>query len=913
MTSSQETDVFPTPAFEGSEKRIEIDFACASGTKAAADGLRAIPRESLNTILDLAACCIVSQRHGTVFDAYVLSESSLFVHKRKVILKTCGTTKLLAAVPAFITAAAAIGLQPCRAKYSRASFLFPDQQPDMHACFPGETELLQTAFKTMGGISGAYVLGDLLSGLQWHVFVMHGAQAAEWHKPAYTLEVCMTGLARKKVSHFVRGATFTDSRAATAASGIQALLPHAEIDDYVFEPCGYSMNGISDAQCSTIHVTPEDGYSYASVEVTCDTAPEVPTDELVQTIARIFEPEEMAVVMTVDGEESSSCDKWGTRVAVPAGFRLSCDSRQRFRAGGRVTFATLLRDADVASSGPEVSPQMEHAADDGSESSDTLIYPPLPPEREHECAQQPTYSSDSDTSPCTPTSSLLIASPSLKQSPQQTTAAANADAVIVAVPNFKSPRMPSLPEAVRAVMDAYEAVNVKPADDASMDRHIASLIRTAQLEDTFYVMDLGIVAALHAGWTALLPRVRPFYAVKCNESLALLSTLAAAGACFDCASAAEITAVAALGVEPDRIIFANACKRPCDIRTARAAGVRMTTADSPSELRKLAASYPEAQVLLRVRQDDPSARCQLGNKYGAESEDLPELLTEAKRLSVDLAGVSFHVGSGASNPEALPAGISAAAAVFDAAAAFGFDMRVLDIGGGFPGGAVSESGQVDLGVIPTSVNRALALHFPPSRGIDIIAEPGRFFAEACSTLVCQVIGTRHRSIEAAKATAAGTAVDYYITDGLYGSFNCIMYDHAQPSVRPLRTSAITDYAPSDGSVHSHLSSSSSWELVDNGSGDSLLLSGAAADDTMLSNGSSQHAEGQLPLATEVSSTVFGPSCDGLDVVFDRVALPQLDNGDWLLFPNMGAYTLCGASNFNGIPAAEVPTFYVTSI
>jgi hypothetical protein len=59
----------------------------------------------------------------------------------------------------------------------------------------------------------------------------------------------------------------------------------------------------------------------------------------------------MAVVMTVDGEESSSCDKWGTRVAVPAGFRLSCDSRQRFRAGGRVTFATLLRDADVASSG----------------------------------------------------------------------------------------------------------------------------------------------------------------------------------------------------------------------------------------------------------------------------------------------------------------------------------------------------------------------------------------------------------------------------------------------------------------------------------------------------------------------------------------------------------------------------------
>lgn len=93
-----------------------------------------------------------------------------------------------------------------------------------------------------------------------------------------------------------------------------------------------------------------------------------------------------------------------------------------------------------------------------------------------------------------------------------------------------------------------------------------SLCAFLQLEDTFYVMDLGVVAALHAGWTSLLPRVRPFYAVKCNEDPALLSTLAAAGACFDCASAAEIHAVTGLGVGPERIIFANACKRPCDIR-----------------------------------------------------------------------------------------------------------------------------------------------------------------------------------------------------------------------------------------------------------------------------------------------------------------------------------------------------------
>ena len=41
-------------------------------------------------------------------------------------------------------------------------------------------------------------------------------------------------------------------------------------------------------------------------------------------------------------------------------------------------------------------------------------------------------------------------------------------------------------------------------------------------------------------------------------------------------------------------------------------------------------------------------------------------------------------------------------------------------------------------------------------------------------------------------------------------------------------------------------------------------------------------------------------------------LPELRSDDWLVFPDMGAYTLCGASNFNGIQAADVSTFYVHS-
>jgi len=98
------------------------------------------------------------------------------------------------------------------------------------------------------------------------------------------------------------------------------------------------------------------------------------------------------------------------------------------------------------------------------------------------------------------------------------------------------------------------------------------------------------------------------------------------GAGFDCASEAEVDRVLALGVPPGRIVYANACKRPRDIRHAAARGVGLTTFDTVSELRKLAAWHPRTRALLRLRADDPAARCQLGNKYGAAPGDVTALL-----------------------------------------------------------------------------------------------------------------------------------------------------------------------------------------------------------------------------------------------------------------------------------------------
>ncbi|PHH91102.1 hypothetical protein CDD83_1674 [Cordyceps sp. RAO-2017] len=76
-------------------------------------------------------------------------------------------------------------------------------------------------------------------------------------------------------------------------------------------------------------------------------------------------------------------------------------------------------------------------------------------------------------------------------------------------------------------------------------------------EDTFYVADLGHVYRQHLRWKKNLPRVKPFYAVKCNPDPQVLRLLAGLGTGFDCASKTEIEQVLAMGISPDRVIYAQ--------------------------------------------------------------------------------------------------------------------------------------------------------------------------------------------------------------------------------------------------------------------------------------------------------------------------------------------------------------------
>ncbi|XP_069462076.1 ornithine decarboxylase isoform X2 [Ambystoma mexicanum] len=370
-------------------------------------------------------------------------------------------------------------------------------------------------------------------------------------------------------------------------------------------------------------------------------------------------------------------------------------------------------------------------------------------------------------------------------------------------------------------------------------------------KDAFYVADLGDIIKKHLRWFKALPRVTPFYAVKCNDSKAIVKTLAALGSGFDCASKTEIQIVQNIGVSPERIIYANPCKQVSQIKYAANSGVKMMTFDSEVELMKVARNHPHAKLVLRIATDDSKAVCRLSVKFGATLKTSRILLERARELNIDIIGVSFHVGSGCTDPFTYVQAVSDARVVFDMGAELGFSMHLLDIGGGFPG---SEDVKLKFEEITAVINPALDKYFPAGSGVKIIAEPGRYYVASSFTLAVNIIAKKVMFNELLGSDEDGGSDDktlmYYVNDGVYGSFNCILYDHAH--VNP-----VLQKRPKPEERH-------------------------------------------------YCSSIWGPTCDGLDRIVERTDLPELYVGDWMIFENMGAYTVAAASTFNGF---QRPTLY----
>ena len=290
--------------FEGFEKRLEISFSDPGlFSDPHGSGLRSLTKSQLDEILAPAECTIVSSLANDNVDSYVLSESSLFVYAYKIIIKTCGTTKLLLAIPPILKLAESISLKVRSVRYSRGSFIFPGAQSFPHRHFSEEVAVLDGYFAKLGSGSTAYIMGGSDEAQNWHIYSA-SADSVSPSDSVYTLEMCMTGLDREKSSVFFKEQSGSAAKM-TVTSGIRKILPNSDICDFDFEPCGYSMNSVEGSAVSTIHVTPEDGFSYASFETAGYDLKALNLNELVVRVLDCFQPTEFSVAVHLDNGSKS--------------------------------------------------------------------------------------------------------------------------------------------------------------------------------------------------------------------------------------------------------------------------------------------------------------------------------------------------------------------------------------------------------------------------------------------------------------------------------------------------------------------------------------------------------------------------------------------------------------------------------
>lgn len=292
----------------------------------------------------------------------------------------------------------------------------------------------------------------------------------------------------------------------------------------------------------------------------------------------------------------------------------------------------------------------------------------------------------------------------------------------------------------------------------------------------------------------------------------------------------------------------------------------MMTFDNESELNKIKSVFPDADLVIRIRVEEFGSVCSFKEKFGANLKDAEKLLHVAKTLNLNVIGVSFHVGSGCKNPDAFYYAIKNSRELFDFAKnELAYDFHFLDLGGGFTDLDKREIGEVSLfEKIANSIKEGIDEFFPANTSnerLRIIAEPGRYFAAKVFTLAVNVSSKKILSndsqvISTDEETQQVDKVMYYVNEGLYSAFNCVIFDHCEPEPSGVYT---------DGKL----------QVLD---------------------ASFEHV---------YKSVIWGPTCDGFDCISRELELPHLEVGDWVIFENFGAYTMAASSNFNGLPLTKI--------
>ncbi len=300
-----------------------------------------------------------------------------------------------------------------------------------------------------------------------------------------------------------------------------------------------------------------------------------------------------------------------------------------------------------------------------------------------------------------------------------------------------------------------------------------TLLQLAKKHGTpLFVVDHAELRKNYALFRKHFPRVQIYYAVKVNSDPAIVKTFYELGGSFDVASMqefhtvheniADLPAKARQDFIWDKVIYANPIK---PIETLRELDQYrpLVTYDNEEEVKKIAKHAPHAGLALRLRVPNTGSMVELSSKFGALPGEAVDLIACAHDHKLVVEGLSFHVGSQCTNHENYIQALHLCAGIFAEAKSRGFQLKLLDIGGGFP--AAYDASVPKFGALAKKINHEIDRLFP--KPIEILAEPGRFLVASAGNAVSKIIGKAFRNEK----------LCYYVDDGVYHTYSGVIFDH----------------------------------------------------------------------------------------------------------------------------------------
>lgn len=383
-------------------------------------------------------------------------------------------------------------------------------------------------------------------------------------------------------------------------------------------------------------------------------------------------------------------------------------------------------------------------------------------------------------------------------------------------------------------------VTILPRSSSDQSPNFAQLVARLALNalsepgKAINLINLGHVSQRLVEWRKCLPNVLPHFAVHSFADRKVVELLHQGRCSFACATAEEVSLVLSLGASPEDVLFCEVRKLKAHLSYVKEKGVRTMPFDDAAELRKIAAEFPTAQLLLQLAPHKDEAGHTLAAQFGAARAEWPSLLALAAELGLEVVGVSCRKGPGGKVCGSLAHALKDARDVFKLASECGFSMRVLDLGG------VDAPNDVAFGDVAATIQGQLTFWFPAVTfpKLRVIASPGQLFTRNASMLLTQVIAKepalkdKDSGVSAAQEGNSGSAeFQYVLNAGLYGAFASILADPTEPE----QPKVLALYAE-DRPVR--------------------------------------------------SCSFHGPSRDALDVILKKTSMPELHAGEWILWPRI---------------------------